>query len=112
MERAKRYVATNVAAHQLEDALAHLARCLVSEGDGQDAARVDSLVGNEVGDAVGDDARLAAAGPGQDEERSLRDFDRFSLSRIQPAEYVHPPSRRHSSTALRGHSTTIGHAAH
>jgi len=107
VEGAQRYVAANIGAYESEDAVAHLAGGLVGEGDGQDAAGVNPLVGDEVGDAVGDDAGLAAAGPRQDKERPLADLHSLALSRIQPREYVHPPSRRHSSTGRGGHTTLV-----
>src|SRR4051812_45950922 len=40
------------------DALAHLLRGLVREGDGEDVVGRDVLLGDEVGDANRDDARL------------------------------------------------------
>ena len=42
---------------------------------------VNAHVFNEVGDAVGDDARLAAARAGQDEHRPVGGFDGFALLR-------------------------------
>ncbi len=107
VEGAQRYVAADVGADEAEDAVAHLAGGLVGEGDSEDAAGVNPLVGDEVGDAVGDDAGLAAAGPRQDKERPLADLHSLALSRIQAREYVHPPSRRHSSTGRQGHSTLV-----
>ena len=38
---------------------------------------------NQVRDAIGDDARLAAAGAGQDEHRPVHSLDGFALLRIQ-----------------------------
>jgi hypothetical protein len=38
---------------------------------------------DEVGDAVGDDARLAAARAGEDEHRSFGGFDGFALLRVE-----------------------------
>ena len=58
------------ARHQRLDALPHLAGGLVGEGDGEDVVGPDALV-QQVGDAAGDDARLAAAGPGQDQQRAF-----------------------------------------
>jgi hypothetical protein len=57
----------DVAAH-LVDALAHLAGGLVGEGDGEDAPGGHALF-EELGDAVGDDARLAGARAGEDQQR-------------------------------------------
>ena len=67
---------------QLVDALLHLARGLVREGDGQDVLRRDALV-DEVRDAVGDDARLAGARPGQDQNRAVKGLSGLALLRIQ-----------------------------
>ena len=49
-------------------------------------ARIDSghhaFVLDQVRDAIGDDARLAAAGAGKDEHRAFGGFDGFALLRI------------------------------
>ncbi len=50
------------------------------------------MVGDEVGDAVGDDAGLAAAGPGQDEQGAFACLDGLTLRRVQAGQYVHAPS--------------------
>ena len=76
-------------AEEGDDAVAHLAGRLVGEGDGQDAVGVDAALGHQVGDAVGDDARLAAAGPRQDEEGPAFHLHRFPLGRIEGGEDVH-----------------------
>ncbi len=55
--------------HQLGHPRAHLARRLVGEGDGEDAPRRRVTGGEEVRDAPGQHARLARAGPGNDQER-------------------------------------------
>ena len=60
-----------VAAEQALDALFEFARGLVGEGHSQDLARVCAL-GQQVGQAVGDHARLARAGPGDDQQRPWR----------------------------------------
>ena len=59
------------AAGELLDALAHLAGGLVGEGDGEDAIGPHAAA-QQLGDAEGDDARLARAGAGEDEQRSAR----------------------------------------
>ena len=69
-------------AEQLLDALGHLGGGLVGEGDGEDGIRRDALRLNEIGDAVGDDAGLARAGAGQDEQRAVRGLDGGALLRI------------------------------
>src|SRR5262249_2364478 len=60
-------------------ALAHLARGLVGEGDREDLVRSRAARGDEPGDAARDDARLARARPGQDQERALAVDDRRAL---------------------------------
>ena len=60
--------AARSAAGELLDALAHLARRLVGEGDGEDAIGPHATT-EQLGDAEGDDARLARAGAGEDQKR-------------------------------------------
>src|SRR5947209_6752497 len=52
------------------DALAHLAGGLVGEGDGEDVVGPHPLA-QQPGDAARDDARLTAAGAGEDEQGPL-----------------------------------------
>ena len=70
---------------QIVDPAAHLLGGLVGEGDGQDLIRPDPFV-DEMGDAAGDDARLAAAGPGEDEQGAFGAQHRFALGRRQVGE--------------------------
>ena len=58
-------------AEQVLEPLAHLPRRLVRERDGEDLVRLRALRGDEVRDAVREHARLARAGPGDDEQRPL-----------------------------------------
>ena len=88
VERAEHDVARLVA-EQVHDAVAHLARRLVRERDGDDAVGMDVLDCDQVGDAVRDHARLAAARPGEDQQRPLRVLDRFLLGRVEFGEQVH-----------------------
>jgi hypothetical protein len=69
------------------DALAHLAGGLVGEGDGEDVAGVDAHA-EQVGDAAGDDARLAAAGGGEDEQGPLGVEDGLALGLVEVGEQV------------------------
>jgi hypothetical protein len=73
-------------AQQLPDPLAHLARRLVGEGDGEDALRRNPAGSDQVGDPVGQDPGLAAPGPGQHQQRPLGDLDGPALLRIEPLE--------------------------
>ena len=66
------------------DALAHLARRLVGEGDRQDAPGIGAG-GHQPRDAVGDDARLARAGARDDQQRPARVQDRLALRGVELA---------------------------
>lgn len=67
MESAEGAAARNL--HGLQT-VAHFFGGFVGKGDGQDVVRPDALF-DEMGDAVGDDTGLAAAGTGQDEHRPV-----------------------------------------
>ena len=82
MERADPRAA-GARAEDLLDPLAHLARGLVGEGDRDDAARRDAGLADEPGDAVGDDAGLSGAGPGEHEQRAARVDDRLPLRGVR-----------------------------
>ena len=81
--------APRVVADQRRDALAHLAGGLVGERDRQHVVRLGVPVADEVCDAISDDARLARARAGKDEQRSVTMQNRFTLFRIQFREEVH-----------------------
>ena len=51
------------------DPLAHLGGGLVRERDREDLVRLDAALAEQIGDAVGEHARLAGAGAGDHEER-------------------------------------------
>ena len=68
--------------------LAHLAGGFVREGDGGDPVRRHAADPHQVGDAVGDHARLATARARYDEERPVDRLDRFALVGVQPFEDV------------------------
>ena len=68
------------------DALAHLGGGLVGEGHRQDGFRHHSHVLDQIGDAVGDDARLAAARAGEDQHRAFGSLDGFALLRVELIE--------------------------
>jgi hypothetical protein len=67
---------------QEADALAHLARGLVRERDGQHLTRTHARA-QEVGHAVGDDASLARSGAGDDEDGTLGGQNGVALDRVQ-----------------------------
>ena len=75
--------AAAVGAEQRLDARAHLFRGLVREGDGENFVRLGVAVADEVGDAAGDDAGLAGAGAGEDQQRPFDVQNRFALFGIE-----------------------------
>ena len=81
------FLSLGTRAEQLLHALAHLSGGLVREGDGQDALGRDPAGTDQVGDPVGQDARLAAARPRQDQQRTLRGLDGSALLGVQPLQY-------------------------
>ena len=60
---------------------------LVRERDGEDLTRTDART-QQVCDAVGDDARLARPGPGDDENGPLRRQDGLALDGVEPCQEV------------------------
>ncbi len=70
-------------------ALPHLVGGLVGEGDRQNAGTRDAVRFHQVRHAVRDDARLAAAGAGQQQERSFDVRDGSLLLRIQALKKIH-----------------------
>jgi hypothetical protein len=68
--------------------LAHLARGLVRERDGEDRLGIGALH-HQPRDAVRDDARLARPGAGQHQERPLEGGDGLALWRVQRREVEH-----------------------
>ena len=68
------------------DALGHLAGGLVGEGDGQDGVGRDAFLADQPGDAAGDDAGLARAGSGEDQQRAFGGLDGGALFGIQVGE--------------------------
>jgi hypothetical protein len=66
------------AVEHVADPRLHLPRRLVGERDGQDRAG-DDAEADQVGDAPRDDAGLAAAGGGDDQERAVHVRDGFAL---------------------------------
>ena len=86
MERRDDGLGDAQATHQLFHALTHLGCGLVGERHGQDGLRHHALVLDQIGDAVGDDARLPAAGAGKDQHRPFGGFDGLALLRVQLVE--------------------------
>jgi hypothetical protein len=73
-------------AEQALDAVAHLAGGLVGEGDGEDLGGRDAVVADEARDARGEDARLAGARAGEDEDRALVVQHGLALRGIEAVE--------------------------
>ena len=65
------------------DAVLHLARRLVGEGDGEDLGGVRAAEHQDVGDARGQDAGLAGAGAGQHQNGAVERLDRGALLRVE-----------------------------
>src|SRR5262249_31388118 len=74
------------AAHHGADALFHLACRLVGEGDSEDFARTRASGGQDVGDASGQDTRLAGAGAREHQHGSVECNDRFALLWVEVAQ--------------------------
>ena len=89
----------------------HLLRRLVGERDREHVARVHALDGEEIGDAMRDDARLAASRAGEDEQWSLRRGHGIPLRVIERSEkgVADRGGRRHGF--LRYHSGAGGFRA-
>ena len=51
--------------------------------------RLGVAVADEVGDAAGDDARLARPGAGEDQQRSVGVQDRLALFGVEGVEELH-----------------------
>jgi len=62
---------------------AHLIRSLVREGQRQNLVRRDAMR-EQISDAMRDDARLAAAWTGENQERSFEVLDRLALAAVSP----------------------------
>ena len=87
MESAHRDFVAGLLPDQACDPGTQLRRGLVGEGDGQNLPWPDALDPDEIGDSMGEDARLAAAGAGQDQHRTLRGSDRPLLLRVEAGQY-------------------------
>jgi hypothetical protein len=87
VERAEPRHALDRAANERADALLHLARGLVGEGDGQDLTwPLHALCRQDVGDPRCQNPRLAGARASEHEDRPLCGLDRAALFRVQAIE--------------------------
>ena len=73
-------------------ALAHFAGGFIGESDGENRRRRHVALGDDVRDAMSDDASFSAARTGQDQQRAFRVAHRFSLLRVQPFKKIHGSS--------------------
>jgi 3-oxoacyl-[acyl-carrier-protein] synthase II len=80
------------------DAILHLLRGLVREGDREDLVRLGACRGEQVSHPVGQDARLAGAGPGDHEQRPLGRQHGLPLRGIEVGQVGLRPGRGHPST--------------
>ena len=77
---------THAAADQQLSAIPHLRRSLVGERDRQDLARLNGPGGDQVGDPVREHTRLARAGAGQDQQRTVAVGHGVPLRVVQPVQ--------------------------
>ena len=89
-------------AHEPLHPLLHLVRGPVGERDRQDLARRGDARLDQVRDPVGEHARLARPGPGDDEQRAVGVHDRLALLGVERVE------QGVGGGARRGHPTTAG----
>ena len=66
--------------------LAHLGRGLVGKRDGKDLPGLDAQVAQHMGDAESQNAGLARAGAGEDQQRALGGQDRLALGGIEAVD--------------------------
>jgi hypothetical protein len=77
-----------VRAEKRLDAVAHLCCGLIGERDSQKTIGRRNLLGNEIGDAMRDDARLAGSRAGKNQERTVCMLNGSLLFRIQRGEEI------------------------
>src|SRR5947207_5543202 len=108
MERAKPRHPLDNLPHHRADALLHLARGLVGEGDGEDFGWTRAAEREDVGDARGQDARLAGPRAGKHEQRPVERLDRLALFGIEPCQIgrrdIGARTRRDAARRGRGSS--------
>ena len=74
---------------QRRHAVPHLVRGLVGERDRQNRRWRHMVIANDAGDAVRDDAGFAAAGAGQNQQRTFGMRNGFALLGIEALEKIH-----------------------
>ena len=89
------------------DALLHLARRLVGEGDGEDLRGVGLARGDQMGNAGREHAGLASAGTGQYQDRPFGGFHRLALFGVEAVE-IGRGLRHEAGTRTRRQSARLG----
>ncbi len=90
VERRDRQRAERIAAGQQRGhTFLHLVGGLVGEGHGYDGVGRHPTGGDQMGDAVRDDARLAAAGAGQNQQGTFAVLDGLALPVVESFEEIH-----------------------
>ena len=105
VERRDPHALRGVPADELLDALAHLARRLVRERDGENLARPQLAIADEPGDAPREHARLARASARDDEERLRARLHGRELLRVEALE-------QRVIVPTRGIEGVVGEEAH
>ena len=115
MEGAEPRHALDDLADHAADALLHLARRLVGEGDREDLARAGAAGRQDVGDARGQHAGLAGAGAREHQHRTVERHHRFALLRVEIVEVIRlraaAPSRARRSRPAEDKAATCCHRA-
>ena len=90
------------------DALAHLARRLVGEGDGQDLRRPGAAGDQEVGEPRGQHAGLAGAGAGQHQQRAVaRGSTAWRCSSFSPSRWAVGATARRAGWGSVGTGSSV-----
>jgi len=76
-------------AEELMDSAVEFLRRLVGEGEGEDLLRRHTPRSDEVGDAIGDDARFAGSRSREDKQRGIPEIDGLALLFVEGAVEVH-----------------------
>ena len=78
--------ATGTAGNKCRQTLAHLGRGLVGKRDGKDLPGLNTQVAEHMGDAEGQDAGLARASTGKDQQRTLGRQDGLALGGVKAVD--------------------------
>ena len=92
--------------HRLE-ALAHLARRLVGEGDRQQFGRKSAAGGEDMRQPRGQHPGLAGAGAGQHQDRAVDRLDRAQLRLVEAGEIGRGGDGRAAQSGAIGHPAII-----